>query len=337
MFVIDYNLCIIEDKKLVSLIKQLTLHQLRIYQEVARCLSITRAAENLHLTQPTVSIQMKQLAEHVGLPLLEQVGKRLYLTEAGRELLGVCRQLFDDLARFEMLVSDLQGVKTGQLRLGVITTAKYFIPRLLGAFCERYPGVDVVMKVTNRQRLLQRLENNEDDLYVLGEPPDHGNVWVERFMVNPLVVIAPPTHVLAGQSSIPVARLAGEPFLMREQGSGTRRAMESYFREHGCSIRVRMELGSNEAIKQAVAGGLGLAVLSAHTLALEKNTDELAVLDVEGFPLLRHWHVMHPREKRLSVVAKSFLDFLLQESAGLGGQYLAGLPLSHSRENTGNK
>lgn len=311
---------------MASLIRQLTLHQLRIYQEVARCLSITRAAENLHLTQPTVSIQMKQLAEHVGVPLLEQVGKRLYLTEAGHELLGVCRQMFEDLAKFEMLVSDLQGVKAGQLRLGVITTAKYFIPRLLGAFCERYPGVDVVMKVTNRQRLLQRMDDNEDDLYVLGEPPDHGDLWVERFMVNPMLVIAPRTHVLAGQQAIPVTRLAEERFLMREEGSGTRRAMEGFFDDHGCAIRVRMELGSNEAIKQAVAGGLGLAVLSAHTLALEKNADELAVLDVEGFPLIRYWHVMHPRAKRLSVVASAFRDFLLRESSGLASQYLTGLP-----------
>ncbi|MDA8224802.1 MAG: LysR substrate-binding domain-containing protein [Betaproteobacteria bacterium] len=306
--------------------KRATLHQLKIFEVVARNLSFTRAAEELHLTQPTISIQVKQLTEIVGLPLLEQVGKRIFLTEVGRELLKVCHDLFESLARFEMTVSDIRGVKTGKLRLGVITTAKYFVPRLLGAFCERYPGIEVAIKVSNRERLLQRLVNNEDDLYIFGQPPVHADVWSQPFLENPLIVIAPSNHPLAQQRAIPLERLAQEAFLMREQGSGTRLAAEAFFQQRGLRMKMRMELGSNEAIKQAVVGGLGLAVLSAHTLALERNNSELVVLDVEGFPIMRHWHAGYLREKQLSIVAQTFFDFLCRESLPLARTYLEGLP-----------
>lgn len=305
--------------------KHATLHQLKIFEVVARNLSFTRAAEELHLTQPTVSIQMKQLTDIVGMSLLEQVGKRIFLTEAGRELLTVCHSLFDGLSRFEMIISDMKGVKTGKLRLGVITTAKYFVPRLLGPFCDRYPGIEVSLKVTNRERLLQRLIDNEDDLYILGQPPEHMDIWVEPFLDNPLVVLAPCNHTLAGKKNISAERIAQEPFLMRESGSGTRLATEKFFNERGLSLNVRMELGSNEAIKQAVAGGLGVAVLSAHTLALEKSGDELTVLDVEGFPIMRQWHVAYSTGKQLSVVARTFLEFLQQESGPMAERYMKGL------------
>ncbi|WP_124949097.1 LysR family transcriptional regulator [Sulfuriferula thiophila] len=306
--------------------KHATLHQLKIFEVVARNLSFTRAAEELHLTQPTVSIQMKQLTEIVGLPLLEQVGKRIFLTEAGRELLGVSNSLFEGLSRFEMLVSDMKGVKAGKLRVGVISTAKYFVPRLLGPFCDLYPGIEVSIKVTNRERLIQRMMSNEDDLYILGQMPEHMDVWVEPFLDNPLVVIAPHTHVLAGQKNISAQRIAEEPFLMRESGSGTRLATEAYFKERGLPIKVRMELGSNEAIKQAVAGGLGVSVLSAHTLALEKSGDDLAVLDVEGFPIPRQWHVAYSNGKQLSVVARAFLEFLQKESGPMAERYMKDFP-----------
>ncbi|ARU31054.1 LysR family transcriptional regulator [Sulfuriferula sp. AH1] len=305
--------------------KHATLHQLKIFEVVARNLSFTRAAEELHLTQPTVSIQIKQLTDIVGMSLLEQVGKRIFLTEAGRELLTVCHSLFDGLSRFEMIISDMKGVKTGKLRLGVITTAKYFVPRLLGPFCDRYPGIEVSLKVTNRERLLQRLIDNEDDLYILGQPPEHMDIWVEPFLDNPLVVLAPYNHPLAGEKNISAERIAQEPFLMRESGSGTRLATEKFFNERGLSLNVRMELGSNEAIKQAVAGGLGVAVLSAHTLALEKSGDELAVLDVAGFPIMRQWHVAYSTGKQLSVVARTFLEFLQQESGPMAERYMKGL------------
>ncbi|MHB1590301.1 MAG: LysR substrate-binding domain-containing protein [Sulfuricella sp.] len=306
--------------------KHATLRQLKVFEAVARNLSFTRAAEELHLTQPTVSIQLKQLTDITGLPLLEQVGKRVFLTDAGRELLKVCHDIFEGLSRFEMLVSDMKGVKAGKLRLAVITTAKYFIPRLLGPFCERYPGIDVSLKVTNRERILQRMADNEDDLYVLGQPPEHTEVELEPFLENPLVVLAPSNHPLARKKRITMKRLAEEPFLMREPGSGTRLATERFFSDRGLAIKVRMELGSNEAIKQAVAGGLGVAVLSAHTLALEKSSDELVVLDVEGFPIRRQWYAVYARDKQLSVVARTFLDFLRQESPSIAKRYMQCIP-----------
>lgn len=303
-----------------------TLRQLKVFETVARNLSFTRAAEELHLTQPTVSMQLKQLTDIVGLPLLEQIGKRIHLTDAGLELFALCQRIFEDISRYEMLVSDMKGVKAGKLRLAVITTAKYFVPRLLGPFCERYPGIDVSLKVTNRERVLQRMAANEDDLYILGQLPEHMDVVVKPFLENPLVVLAPRNHALAGAHNISLKRLAEEPCLMREPGSGTRLATERLFEEHGLALKVRMELGSNEALKQAVAGGLGITVISAHTMALERAGDELVFLDVEGFPIRRHWYVAHPREKQPSVVALAFLDFLAQESKVLGERYLRDIP-----------
>lgn len=307
------------------MMKNATLRQLKVFEAVARNLSYTRAAEELYLTQPTVSIQIKQLADTIGQPLLEQVGKRIFLTDTGHELLRVCRDIFGSLDRFEMLVSDMKGVKAGKLRLAVITTAKYFVPRLLGLFCQRYPGIDVSLKVTNRERILQRMADNQDDLYVLGQPPEDMEVELEPFLENPLVVMAACKHPLAGKKNITPQRLVEEQFLMREPGSGIRLATEKFFTERGLKLKVRMELGSNEAIKQAVAGGLGIAVLSAHTLALERNIDELAILDVEGFPIRRHWYLAYPKHKQLSVVAQAFLEFLHKESKLLGEKYLLGI------------
>ncbi len=306
--------------------KHATLRQLQVFEAVARNLSFTRAADELHLTQPTVSIQIKQLTDIVGLPLLEQIGKRVFLTDLGQELLVVCRDTFEGLSQFEMLISDRKGMKTGKLRLSAVTTAKYFIPRLLGSFYKRYPGIEVSLNVTNREMILQRLENNEDDLYILGQPPEHVDVHADYFMENPLVALAPYDHPLSGMKNIPLPRLAEEPFLMREPGSGTRLALERFFSEQGLALKTRMELGSSAAIKMAVLGGLGIAVLSAHTLALERNSKELSILDVAGFPIRRQWHAVYPADKRLSVVGSAFLDFLKQESRSEANRYLAGMP-----------
>lgn len=315
------------------MMKNATLRQLKVFEAVARHLSFTRAAEELCTTQPTVSIQLRQLTDLVGQPLLEQVGKKVYLTDTGRALLKVCREIFDGLDRFEMLVSDMQGVKAGKLRLAVITTAKYFVPRLLGIFCQRYPGIDVSLEVTNRERLLQRMADNMDDLYVLGQPPEHMDVEFESFLENPLVVLAATNHPLAREKNIPPERLAQEQFLIRELGSGNRIATEHFFNERGLKLKVRMELGSNEAIKQAVAGGLGIAVLSAHTLALEHSIDELAILDVQGFPIRRNWYLAYSRDKQLSVVAQTFLEFLHAESKLIAEKYLQGIPGFPSQRN----
>lgn len=288
----------------------ITMRQLRAFEAVARLKSFSRAAEEMHVTQPTVSKQICLLHEQVDLPLLEQIGKKIFLTEAGQELYLTCSDWLDTLNRFEQTIANLKGLKQGRLKIAAVTTTKYFMPRVLGPFCAQFPGIDIAMEVINRDRLLERLSRNQDDLYVMGVPPEGLDIESEPFMENPLVVLAPASHPMANRKQIPFSELANETFLMREQGSGTRMAMERLFQKQGAAIKIKMELGSNEAIKQAVVGGLGLAMLSRSTLNLDSSQKELAVLDVEGFPIMRAWYVVRPKGKQLSVVANTFLDFL---------------------------
>jgi DNA-binding transcriptional LysR family regulator len=294
-----------------------TWNQLRIFEAVARNASFTRAAQELNVVQPTVSAQIKQLAESVGLPLFEQVGKKIHLTEAGHALLGTCTEVFEAWDRLEMTVADLQGLKRGRLRLAIVSTAKYFIPRLLGPFCHIHPGVDVALEISNRDGVLERLAANRDDLYIVGIPPERAAIEREPFLENPLVVIAPRNHRLAQQRRIPLARLAREPFILREPGSGTRIATDAFFGAHRFTPQVRLAVSNNEAIKWAVAGGLGVAVLSQHALLLEPMHRHLVVLDVEGFPILRDWYVAYPSGKQLSVVARAFLAHLRAEAPAI--------------------
>lgn len=289
---------------------QATLHQLKVFEAAARHGSFTRAAEELFLTQPTISMQIKQLTKSVGIPLFEQVGKRLYLTDAGRELFATCQEIFNILAKFEMKVADLKGLKQGQLRLAVITTAKYFIPRLLGAFCQLYPGIEIALQVTNHEGILERMTNNQDDLYIMSQIPENLDINYQEFLDNPLIVLAPINHPLAGEKNIPISRLANEPFIMREPGSGTRRAVQKLFEEKNVEVKVKLELGSNEAIKQAIAGGLGISVLSRHTLM--PYAEDLTVLDVEDFPIKRSWYMVYPNGKQLSIVARAYFEYLLE-------------------------
>jgi LysR family transcriptional regulator, low CO2-responsive transcriptional regulator len=295
--------------------RQSTLHQLKVFETVARLSSITRAAEELSLTQPTVSMQVKQLAKNVGTPLLEQVGKKLYLTAAGRELATTCNQIFEQLAQFEMKVADLQGMKCGQMRLATITTTKYFIPRALAPFCKMYPGINVSLQITNHEQLLSRLSENQDDLYILSQVPAGLDITSEAFLVNPLVVVAPKSHPLAGSKNIPITALQNEPFIMREKGSGTRVAIEQLLNEHKISVQVKLELSSNEAIKQAISCGFGLSVLSRHTLSPESEILGLTILDIQHFPIQRNWYMVYPNGKQLSIVANTFREFLHAESA----------------------
>lgn len=297
--------------------KSVTLHQLRVFEAAARHNSFTRAAEELYLTQPTVSIQVKQLTKAVGMPLFEQVGKKLFLTDAGKELYAASKDVFERLSQLEMTVADLQGMKQGTLRLAVVTTANYFIPRLLGPFCKAYPGINVSLQVTNHEGLIERLNDNQDDLYILSRAPSGKDYNVQAFLDNPLVVIAPINHPLAYESRIPLQRLGEEPLILREQGSGTREAAEQLFEAAGVEMNVKLDLGSNEAIKQAILGGLGLSILSYHTLTSLGETPMLTVLDVEGFPIRRQWHLMCPQGKQMSVVAATFRDYLLAESKKL--------------------
>jgi len=302
-------------------LKQATLHQLKVFEAIAEYGSFTRAAEELFLTQPTVSQQIKQLTKAIGLPLFEHVGKRLYLTDAGQEVLKVSRDISERFTQLEMTLADLKGLKQGKLRLAATTTAKYFVPRLLGSFRQRYPGISISLQVTNQQKLLERLAENLDDLYFTGQPPDNLDIKPRPVIENPLVVIAPYNHPLAQEKNISLQRLVEEPFIMREPGSGTRLAVERFFAENRVEINnVEMEIGSNEAIKQAIAGGLGISVLSRHALALEGLNGPLVMLDVEGFPIQRYWYVVYPTGKQLSVVTRTFLDYLLDEGKQIAEQ-----------------
>lgn len=300
------------------LIRQASLRQFQVFEAIVRLGSFTRAADELFVSQPTVSMQTRKLADALGLPLLENVGRQVRPTEAGAELYQACRAIFEILSNLEMKVADLKGIKRGRLRLGVITTAKYFAPEILGAFCKRYPGIEVALKVSNRDRIMDRINANEDDLYILGET--HGDqVEVEAvpFAPNPLVVMAPRDHPLVGEKTIPLTRIAEEIFILREPGSGTRDATLRVFEQHGLRPRVRMELGSSEAIKHAIVGGLGLSVMSLHTLTLEGTQGPVAPLDVEGFPIMRRWYLVYPTGKELSLVARAFLAFVIESIPGI--------------------
>jgi DNA-binding transcriptional LysR family regulator len=288
----------------------LTLRQLQVFESTARHLSLSRAAEELHLSQPGVSMQLKKLAEAVGHPLLEHAGKRIQLTAQGQDLINTAREVLGAVKRYELSLVAKRGLSGGSLQIVAITTATYFVPSLLGEFSKRHPGVKVSLRVTNREEVLSRLAAGLEDLYILGQPPEGLAATAIPFLENPLVVLAAPDHPLAKKRDIPLARLAEEPWLLREPGSGTRKAVERLFAEHGLTLTARMELGSNEAIKQAVLAGLGISVLSRHTLTLH-SPDQFAILDAAGFPIRRRWYAVYPAGRLRTVVARTFLDFLL--------------------------
>ncbi|MGB5225813.1 MAG: LysR substrate-binding domain-containing protein [Arenicellales bacterium] len=294
------------------LIRHVSLRQLQVFEAIFRLGSFTRAAEELFLTQPTVSMQIKKLTDSMGLPLFEHVGRSVEPTEAGKELYQTCRKIFESLSNLEMKIADLKGLKRGRLRLCVVTIAKYLVPEMLGEFSKLYPGIDLAMKVTNRESIIERMNANEYDLYIMGQVPEELDVKSYQFAPNPLVVLAPRNHPLVGKKNIKLEEIAKEPFLMREQGSGMRDATFRAFDRKGLRPQVRMELGSNEAIKHAVVGGLGLSVMSLHTLVLEGIDGPVAVLDVEGFPLMREWYMVYPKSKELSLVSRTFLDFAVE-------------------------
>lgn len=288
-----------------------TLHQLKIFDAVARHLSFARAAEELHLTPPALSIQVKQLADAIGQPLFEQIGKKISLTPVGTLSWATCRDVIVRLEQLAQELSALQGLEKGSLKIATLATAKYFIPRLLGDFCVQHPGVETALYMGNREALLERLARNQDDLYILGQPPDNLKVISVPFADNYLVIIANPEHPLAQEKDIAPSRLKGLPFILREPGSGTRLAAEKFFEKYSVTMKTRMELGSTAAIKQVVAGGLGIAVLSASTLRAELSSGELVVLDVRGFPLVRKWYMAYPGGKHISPATKVFMEHLL--------------------------
>lgn len=292
------------------LIRHTTLRQLQVFEAIYRLGSFTRAAAELYLTQPTVSMQIRKLTDVLGLPLFEHVGRGVRATEAGKELYDACRRMFETLSNLEMKIADLKGLRRGRLHISVVTTAKYLAPELLGEFSRIYPSIDLALKVTNRHSIIERMVANEDDLYIMGTAPkDELDVEAHVFSPNPLVVMAPRDHRLVGRKNISLEEIAAEPNIVREPGSGVRDTTFRTFEARGLCPNVRMELGSSEAIKHAIASGLGISVMSLYSLSLEGTGGQVAILDVEGFPIMRNWFIVYPRGKELSLVAKTFLEF----------------------------
>ena len=268
------------------------------------------------MAQPTVSVQIKKLTETIGLPVLEQVGKSVRLTPVGKELQGACGEIFATMTRFEQKVADMRGMQTGSLHIAASTVAKYFASRSLAEFLKVHPGIDAKMHVGQRQSLLNRIGENADDLYLMMDPPNDDEVVSLRLLPNPIMVFAPADHPLAKEKKIPFSRLAQEPLLAREPGSGTRMTTDRLFREHGITPNIRMELGSNEAIRESLRSGLGLSILSRYAIGYEIEPG-LVILDVEGFPVESHCHLVYPVGKQLSFVAQTFLDFIRKETQRL--------------------
>ena len=295
----------------------ITFRQLEVFEVVARLLSYTKASKELHLSQPAVSMQIKQLEENTGIPLLEQVGRKTYLTEAGREMYHYSRTIAHQMEEVGEVFEQLKGLKSGRLEITVATTANAFATRMLSRFNKKYEGSTVSLDVTNRERLLQQLADNEKDIAIMGRPPEDADLVTEAFADNPLVVVAAPDHPLVGKQPIPLYMLQDQTFVVREKGSGTRTAMQRFFEEHNLSITSSMEMNENEAIKQAVQAGMGLGVVSVHTIELELETNRLVILDVADFPIMRHWYLVHRKEKRLSPITQAFKDYVLSEGRNL--------------------
>jgi DNA-binding transcriptional LysR family regulator len=292
----------------------LTFRQIEVFTAVARHENYTRAAQDLHLSQPAVSMQIRQLEQSIGLPLFEQIGKKIHLTEAGRHMYSVGRQIADVLGEAEEVFEAFKGVERGTLSISVATTASHFATRLLAEFSKQHAGITISLDITNREVLRTQLENNEPDLVIMGQPPEGVEVEATAFMENPLVVIASPSHPLAQRSAIPLSEFEQESFVVREPGSGTRGATERFFEQKGVAFHTAIEMTSNEAIKQAVQAGLGLGIVSSHTLELELETRRLKILDVVDFPIRRHWYVIQRKGKRLSPAAIAFRQFVLDEA-----------------------
>jgi LysR family transcriptional regulator, low CO2-responsive transcriptional regulator len=298
-------------------IQHASLRQLKVFEAAATHRSFSKAAEVLQLTQPGVSMHIKELETNAGLPLFERVGKRLFMTEAGQELLSRAREILRALKDAEDALDGLKGLKRGRINLAVVSTAKYFVPQLLARFGKDFPELEVRLAVKNRHSVIELLTSNEVDLAIMGRSPQSLDTVAESFGQNPHVIIASPDHVLAKQRRIPVERVAKETFIVREPGSGTRLAMQQFLEERELACRVGMEMASNETIKQAVMAGMGVSFISRHTIDLELHTGRLAVLDVVGTPVMRQWHVAHLAKKRLSPTAMAFKQFVLTEGREL--------------------
>lgn len=293
----------------------ITLRQLQVFECVARHLNHSRAAQELYLSQPAVSMQIKQAEQIVGLPLFEQSGKRIFLTEAGRELLHYARSILQLMQEMESGFDAMKGLERGRLNIAVVSTANYFMPQLLARFIRIHPGIQVALSVANRDAVLRQLSENLADLAIMGQPPAGTEMTASPFLENPLVVIAAPDHALAAAHKIQPHQLVRETLLLRELGSGTRSVAERYFTTHQLPLPSHMEMDTNEAIKQSVQAGMGIGIISRHGIELELETGRLVVLDVDGFPIVRHWYLVQRKDKRPSMATQEFERFLLEHAA----------------------
>lgn len=323
--------------------KNATLRQLKVFETVARHLSFSRAAEELHLTQPAVSTQVKKLEEHAGLALFEQLGKKIYLTPGGAELLHHSRSIIQQFQEAEDAMTQFKGITGGKLNVAVISAGDYFFPRLLVEFARSHQGVTLNLSVHNREGLLNQMASNMTDIAIMVRPPTDMDTINEAFAPHPYVIVAAPDHPLVSQKNIPMSTLMHEPFVVREKGSDTWHSMEDGFGDRINDLNIAMEIRSTETIKQAVIAGMGISFLSAHTISLELQAGSLAVLDVEGFPVMLNWYIVHRKNKRLPPVAQAFKNFLLTEGPELierlirysprPGQQVSNLPVKSLPKN----
>ena len=290
-----------------------TFRQLRLFLALAETGSVTAAARAMHVTQPTASMQLRELTQSVGLPLYTVVSRKVQLTDIGLELAKTARAMVSQWSAFEQAVDATQGLTRGRLRVAVVSTAKYFMPRQLGGFCKRHPAIDVSIEILNRDGVVARLREDLDDLYIMSMPPTDLMLQDDVFMSNPLVVVAPTGDRLLKRGKLTLQELVAERFILRESGSGTRMAVDQHFRRVRFNPKVRLELGSNEAIKEAVAGGLGLGVISSHALHGRAREHGVVVLPVAGFPIPSQWHIVHPAARALSPIAAAFKAQLLRQ------------------------
>ncbi len=289
-----------------------TFRQLKLFLSVVDTGSVSAAAKAMHVTQPTASMQLKDISQSVGLPLYEVISKKIYLTDAGKELAHTARLMMETWETFEQQVNAAKGLVRGKLKVSVVSTAKYFMPKLIGQFCKKHPGIDVALQILNRDGVVQRMRDNLDDLYIMSQPPSDIPLEDEVFLENPLVMIAPQGHPLSKKRTVNLSKLDQERFIMREKGSGTRMAADKFFKKQRFKPDIRMELGSNEAIKEAVAAGLGLGVISIHALQGKQKASGVALLEVSGFPIVSQWHLVHSAKKQLSPIALGFKSHLLE-------------------------
>ena len=293
--------------------KNVTVRQLRVFAEVARNLSFSRAAAELHLTPPAVTMQVKELEANIGLPLFDRQGRQIALTTVGEYMLSYVRRMLAVLKDAEDAVARFKGLQGGSLTVGMVSTAEYFVPRLLARFRAEHPGIDVRLRLGNREQLVQLMQRNEVDLAIMGRPPKEWATRAEPFAAHPHVLVTAPDHPFTRLDHVPAAALANEGFIVRESGSGTRAALEEFIREHRLDMRVVMEMSSNESIKQAVMAGMGVSLLSRHTIALELELGLIAAPEVEGLPVMRRWHVVNNLSKTLSPAAEALRYFVLEQ------------------------